>query len=170
MSRGTSCQIVYTGKENLQRVGRILTQMKSNYKVIGNEIVDTNAEMYYDALIETIESQNFAPLSPEYRKRKGLLGLDTRILIATGEYMSSIRIKRVNAYGSGNVAARHVGVDEGQRHSGTNLSMGDLAIIHEYGTSDGRIPARPHYSKAWDTIYPQIRNNTLNIARKLVKG
>lgn len=161
------CQLIYTGKKNTERVGRMLTQMKNNYKIIGNEIVDSNAELFYNALMETIESQEFTPLSPAYVQRKGLLGLDTRILIATGEYLSNIQIRRVNGYNG--KTARHVGVDSTTKHSGTELTMSDLALIMEYGTSDGRIPPRPHYGKTWERILPQIRRNTLDIARKMVR-
>jgi len=163
------CQLVYTGKNNCERVGRMLTQVKDNYKIIGNQIVDTNAEIYYEELMRVINSQNFTPLNPEYKARKGLLGLDTRILIATSEYLSNIQIRRVNMYLGGSVAARHVGVDSTTRHSGTKLTMSDLALIHEYGTSDGRIPPRPHYSKAWENVLPRIRQNTLSIARTMVR-
>lgn len=161
------CQLIFTGKNNCERVGRILTQVKNNYKIIGNQIVDSNAEIFYNALMETIQSQDFPPLSPEYKKRKGLLGLDTRILIATGEYLSNIQIRRVNGYNG--KTARHVGVDSNTIHSQSGLPMSDLALIMEYGTSDGRIPPRPHYGKTWEQILPKVRRNTLDIARRIVR-
>lgn len=161
------CQFVITGKRNTERVGRMLTQMKNNYQIIGNEIVDSNAELFYNALMDTINEQDFPPLSQSYLERKGLLGLDTRILIATGEYLSNIQIRRVN--GLNGKTARHVGVDSRTKHSGTDLTMSDLALIMEYGTSDGRIPPRPHYGKTWERILPQVRRNTLEIARKMVR-
>lgn len=160
------CQLVYTGKSNTERVGRILTQVKNNYRIIGNQIVDTNAEIFYEELMAVINEQNFKPLSPSYRERKGLLGLDTRILIATSEYMSNIQIRRINGYNG--VTARHVGVDDRTTHSGTKLKMSDLAIIHEYGTSDGKIPPRPHYSKAWERARTKVRDNTLKYARQIM--
>lgn len=166
MGRG-GCQLTFTGKNNCERVGRMLTQCKNNYKIIGNQIVDSNAELFYEALMEVINEQSFQPLSPEYKERKRLLGLDTRILIATSEYMSNIQIRRVNGYKG--LTARHVGVDSTTRHSGTKLTMSDLALIHEYGTSDGRIPPRPHYSKAWERVLPQVRANTLKYAREMVR-
>lgn len=161
------CQLVFTGKHNTERVGKMLTQMQNNYKIIGNQIVDTNAELFYDELMSVIEEQNFAPLSPEYAKRKGLLGLDTRILIATSEYMSNIQIRQVR--GIQGKTARHVGVDSNTKHSDSGLTMSDLALIMEYGTSDGRIPARPHYSTAWNRVLPKVRRNTLEIARRMVR-
>lgn len=162
----SKCQLIYTGKNNTARVGRMLTQVQNNYKIIGNQIVDTNAELFYDALIETINEQDFTPLSPDYVKRKALLGLDTRILIATGEYLANIKVRRVNNTGK---TARHVGVDSSTKHSESNLLMSDLALILEYGTSDGRIPPRSHYGKAWERILPEIRRNTLSIARTMVR-
>lgn len=163
----SGCQLTFTGKENCERVGRILTQCKNNYKIIGNQIVDSNSQLFYEALMEVINEQSFAPLSPAYKMRKGLLGLDTRILIATSEYLANIQIRRVNNYKG--LTARAVGVDSHTKHSGTQLTMSDLALIHEYGSSDGRIPARPHYSTAWSRVLPQIRNNTLKYAREMVR-
>lgn len=161
------CQLTVTGKGNIERVGHMLTQVKNNYKIIGNQIVDSNSELYYDELMNVLQTQKFKPLNPEYKKQKGLLGLDTRILIATSEYISNIQIRRVNNYKG--LTARHVGVDSNKRHSKSKLTMSDLAIIHEYGTSDGKIPARPHYSKAWESVLPKIRRNTLDIARDMVR-
>lgn len=151
---------------NVDRVGKILTQYKENYSKIGNEIVDSNAKIFYDKLISNIESQSISwkPLNPQYKERKGLLGLDTRVLIATGEYLSSIQIRRV--YKGNNKTQRHVGVDSRATHKG-GLKMSELAIIMEYGTSDGRIPARSHYSKTWEQVLPEIRKNTLEKARTI---
>lgn len=163
----SGCQLICTGVQNIKRVGRVLTQLKQNYDRIGNEIVDSNAEIFYNALIETIESQDLPPLNPDYVKRKGLLGLDTRVLIATGEYLSNIQIRRVNGYKG--KTTRHVGVDSTTVHSQTGLRMADLALIMEYGTSDGRIPPRSHYGKTWEQILPQIRRNTLEKARQIAR-
>ena len=158
----------FTITGDVQRVGRMLNQVKSNYNIIGNEIVDSNAEIYYEALISNIESQKiqWKPLNPEYKERKGLLGLDTRILIATGEYLSNVQIRSIYKTGK---ATRHVGVDSRTIHSQSKLKMSDLAIIQEYGSSDGRIPARGHYSKTWEQVRDKIRLNTLSKARSMIR-
>lgn len=155
-------------KGDVDRVGRVLNQVKGNYNIIGNQIVDSNAEIFYEALIKNIEEQGieWKPLNPEYQAKKGLLGLDTRILIATGEYLSNIQIRSI--YKTGKVT-RHVGVDSRTIHTSSGLKMSDLAIIHEYGTSDGRVPARPHYSTTWDEVREKIRDNTLAIARTMIR-
>ena len=161
------CQMLITGRQNVERVGHMLTQVRNNYKIIGNQIVDSNSEIFYEELINTIEEQDFPPLSDKYVARKGLLGLDTRILIATSEYLSSIQIRQVK--GIQGKTARHVGVDSNKKHKSSGLPMSELALIMEYGTSDGRIPPRPHYSKAWNKALPKIRRNTLEIARQMIR-
>lgn len=152
---------------NVDRVGRILKQVRDNYSKIGNEIVDTNAKIYYDRLIQNIQSQSLSltPLNAQYQARKGLLGLDTRVLIATGEYLDSIQIRSVY---KGKETRRHVGVDSRSTHSG-GLKMSSLAIILEYGTSDGRIPPRAHYSTTWQQVLPEIKSNTLAKARSMIR-
>ena len=161
------CQLTVTGKRNVQRVGHMLYQMKNNYKIIGNKIVDSNSELFYNALMDTIKAQDFTPLSPKYVQQKRLLGLDTRILLATHEYVSNIQVRRVN--GIKGKTARHVGVDSNTRHKPSGMKMSDLALIMEYGTADGRIPPRPHYGKAWEQVLPEIKKNTLSIARTMVR-
>lgn len=160
--------VTYTGRNNLQRVGRTLTQARNNYRVIGTQIVDTNAEIFYNTLMEVISEQNFKPLNPEYKARKSLLGLSTNILMATTEYVSSIKIRRINS-GSA-LSSRHVGVDANAVHSPSGMPMSELAIIHEYGTSDGRIPPRPHYTTAWGRCKDKVRQNTLAYARSIMTG
>lgn len=159
--------MTFKGKDNVERIGKTLTQMEHNYDIIGNEIVESNAEIFYEELMQVIEAQEFPPLSPAYKEQKRLLGLDTRILIATTEYMANIQIRLVK--GIQGKTARHVGVDSSTKHTDTNLLMSDLALIMEYGTSDGRIPPRPHYGKAWENALPKVRNNTLAIARRMVR-
>lgn len=162
-------KLVYRNSRDVERIGKILTQVKNDYRLIGNRIVDSNAELFYQALVENIESQRikWKPLNPDYKERKGLLGLDTRILIATGEYLSNIQIRRV--YKTGDEVQRHVGVDSRTKHSDSGLKMSDLAIILEYGTSDGKIPPRSHYGKTWETVLPKIRANTLATARSMFR-
>ena len=46
-----------------------------------------------------------------------------------------------------------VGLPSGGRHSGTELSMHELGMVHEYGSPTRGIPARPF-------IQPSIKDNT----------
>lgn len=46
-----------------------------------------------------------------------------------------------------------VGLPSGGRHSGTDLSMHELGMVHEYGSPSRGIPARPF-------IAPPIKDNT----------
>lgn len=87
---------------------------------------------------QRIRSQAYghAPLSPKYRAWKIKKGLSPKILIATGQYVGSIR-----AWKEGR-GSWHAGVTPGARHS-SGVDMQQLAVWLEYGTS--RMPARPHW-------------------------
>ena len=91
-------------------------------------------------LKEVIRKQKYdwEPLTEGYAKYKERKGLDKRILIATGDYVKRGIVMRVS---SGFV---FVGPKEGT-HEPSGLPYEVLAKIHEYGTKDGRIPARPLY-------------------------
>lgn len=89
-------------------------------------------------------SIGWAPLKPETKKLKKRRGQDPdRILFATGLYYRSITIwnKGTNYY---------VGVKRGIRHRGMNKTVGEIARLHESGTS--HIPARP----LWAPSYRQM--------------
>jgi len=81
---------------------------------------------------------SWVPLSPEYKKRKEKLGLDPRTLMARGDYVNSIRIRRTteNTY--------VVDVPQTVKHY-SGLTYKELAAVHEYGSKKAHIPARPHW-------------------------
>lgn len=96
---------------------------------------------FADDLKSLIEKQSFAwaPLSREYAVRKHLLGLDPRILIATGRYVNSIQpVQKPD--GSWEVAVPATPLGNGKH------TLKDLARWLEYGTR--RMPARPHWRPA----------------------
>lgn len=98
-------------------------------------------------MVENILGQKYdhAPLSPDYVKRKQKAGLDTRTLIATGQYVRSIKVWRVGVPGRGGRWV--VGIPAGLKHKGVDgkgqLDMNKLARILEFGTEN--IPPRPHW-------------------------
>jgi len=106
------------------------------------------AEEFADDLKRLIEQQAFAwvPLSSKYSRRKQMLRLDPRILIATGRYVRSIRPVQ-QPDGSWVVGIPPTPLFPGSRHT-----LQDLARWLEFGTRN--MPARPHWRPAmslWKT-------------------
>lgn len=151
---------------DISRIGRILTQSLDHIDELGEEIAQSNSEIYHKALIDNISGQKLSwkPLTPGYLAGKGILGLDTRVLIATGEYLNNIDVRKVKQ--GGDKIRYHVGVDPDATHS-SGINMGFLALILEYGTSDGRIPARSHYGETWSQVRKQVRDNCLKYGRQI---
>lgn len=97
-------------------------------------------------------SIGWEPLAVGTRLKKAKLGQDPdRILYATGLYYRSITIWKVGIN-------YYVGVKRGIKHGNGNLTVGEIARIHESGR--GNIPARP----LWSPSYRQMGGS------KRVKG
>jgi len=106
------------------------------------------AEEFADDLKQTIERQiiTWAPLSSGYAKKKKMLGLDSRILIATGRYVRSIRAEK-QLDGSWQVAVPNTPLTPAGKYT-----LQDLAKWLEFGTK--KMPARPHWrptTNLWKT-------------------
>jgi hypothetical protein len=121
-----------------------------------------------DAFKHKIETQQFdsfrfRPLQSWYVAMKRRLRRDTRVMIATGEYLKSIQVWEVprqsrDALGrfgtntrSANVHMWTIGIPLSARvrdmftRQLTNVPMVVLAKEQEYGSSKGHVPARPHW-------------------------
>jgi len=125
------------------------------------------AEEFADDLRALITRQLIAwvPLTKGYARRKRMLGQDPRILIATGNYVNSIRAIQ---QGDGSWV---VGIPATPLRSGSKYTLKDLARWLEYGTH--RMPARPHWRPAqamWRTKLLQIKRRLqFNMVRELRK-
>lgn len=136
-------------------VGLLLTA-KKEYQQIGDEYLEKSAEMYQKELYNLIDTQGYRwkKLSDVYLAMKKRKNLDTRTLIATGEYLESIEVGDVdNVNGKRYI---YVGVSPNAIHT-SGIKMQALAEIHEYGSRDGKIPPRPHYRPAWTKVRPKIK-------------
>lgn len=125
----------------LQRVSPILFEKIKEYTV-------KRLEYYKNELRRYIEDQkgNWVPLNVTYLQHKQALGLDERILIATGNYINSFKVV---------VNGNQIGIAaEGYEELGKWL---------EYGTS--RMPARPH----WSHIDLQIRYTLANQVKQYMR-
>ena len=122
------------------------------------EELEMTADLMVEYLREVILGQkyNWRPLSEEYLEWKKEQGLDDRILIATGDYVDSIQVRKTKR---GTGVQIQVGVPAGI-HEPSGLPYRTLARIMEFGSSTRGVPARPHWrpAKAWiQRQLPKIR-------------
>jgi hypothetical protein len=152
-----------------EKVGRYLNEKATTFDKFGIEPMLECAELYYEALTNGIRNQefHFAPLSEAYRSRKASRGYGSLILIATGSYIEGMKISDVEE--RGDLKSVFVGADPNATHEPSGLPMSYLGAIHEYGTRDGRIPARPHYRPAWLKVRSQCRNIWLRHFREYAR-
>lgn len=125
------------------------------------------AEEFADDLKMLISRQLIAwvPLNPKYKRHKRKMGLDPRILIATGRYIESIQpIQQPDGGWIVSVPAEPL-------RGGSKYTLKDLARWLEYGTR--HMPARPHWRPAkqiWKTkLYQMKRRMHFNMVQELRK-
>jgi len=112
------------------------------------------AEEFADDVREILSRQLIAwvPLNREYARYKREMGLDPRILIATGRYINAIQpIEQKDGSWVVSVPAEPL-------QPGSRYTLKDLARWLEYGTKT--MPARPHWRPAmqiWRTKIYQVR-------------
>jgi hypothetical protein len=126
------------------------------------------AEEFADDVKAILSRQLIAwvPLNREYARRKREMGMDPRILIATGRYVNSIQpIEQKD--GSWVVSVPAEPLQGSNKHT-----LKDLARWLEYGTRT--MPARPHWRPAmqiWRTKIYQVRRRVRHdIATELKKA
>lgn len=139
---------------NMYITEEVKKEIKDNKTINMNSISQRMAEEFADDLKRIISRQVFAwvPLSPKYKERKKYLGLDPRILIATGTYINSIQAMQ-NEDGTWTV-----GVPPTPLSPTTKYTLQDLASWLEWGTKN--MPPRPHWRPAmviWKTKIQQVK-------------
>lgn len=127
------------------------------FRIIDEEISATSkrevgriARAVRDEVKAVLESQRLAntwpPLNPDYLAEKKELGLDERMLIATGDYLESIQVVETETRLGGVITFRAVAAPPaGEIHEPSGLEYDLLARVHEYGSAKARVPARPHW-------------------------
>jgi len=144
-----SFEVTLTG--DWAKTQRIMSSMPKFISVLRKRIVQVLASRYYDALKHHLESQDLplAPLNDWYRQWKEKHGLDSRILIATGELMDNIKIYDIA------IGKAFIGIKGGKQHKG-GIDMALLALIHEYGSVERGMPARPLYRLTFEELKSQL--------------
>lgn len=125
------------------------------------------AEEFADDLRLLIDRQLIAwvPLSPSYRLYKHRMGMDPRILIATGRYVHAIQAIQ------GPDGSWSVGIPPEPLRPGSRYTLKDLAKWLEFGTQT--MPPRPHWRPArqiWRTkLYRMKKRVQFDLAQELKK-
>lgn len=136
-----------------------LSVFKKQVELKATELTREVAEGIAEEARDILDTQryNWTPLKEKYVKRKEREGLDTRILIATGELRDSIDW--------GEEAGKvWCGIPSDEIHSGSDLPMHILARIHELGTAT--IPPRP----LWRPLLAKWMKQRRDLGRKYTKA
>ena len=145
-------------------------EARKNVKLAGDMTIkglsQEMAEEFADDLKEILQRQliSWVPLSSGYAKRKRMLGLDPRILIATARYVRSIQATQLRD------GTWIVAVPEEPLSPGSKYTLRDLARWLEYGTRT--MPARPHWRPAaqlWRTKIYQVRRRARHTLTQQMK-
>lgn len=142
---------------------------RNPYTLIRQQLKDVGVREAHDVLFKEADKMasevqlallqqtlKHTPLSPKYLEWKKRNGLDQRILIAEGHYVSEIKARRKNKEGEKVI---EVGLPDAM-HPTANMPYKQLARIHEYGSAKRNIPARPHWgpmTAKFNTRVPRIR-------------
>ena len=119
---------------------RIASRYPLYVTTLRRKVLHGVSETYYRMLVNHFQRQdlNLKPLNEWYSEWKSKRGLDSRILIATGEMLSHVKQYQEDD-------GAFIGIRGGRTHRGSGLDVALLALIHEYGSTKRGIPARPVY-------------------------
>lgn len=130
-------------------------------RTIAEEELDDMAEEFPEYLATHMELQTWrmAPLSPSYLAMKQRTGLDTRILLATHDYINAIKAmkpeRQGETYQPGDNTSKpktwNIGPPEGT-HEPSGLPYAALAARLEFGVSSQNLPPRPHWQRAFKQL------------------
>lgn len=85
---------------------------------------------------------------------------DARKLLATGDYIEGIEVRRFDVPGIGVMWG--VGMAD-RDHEPSGLPLVVIAKILEGGSAKAKVPARPHWRTAWRNIKRRIREKGLEV-------
>jgi hypothetical protein len=131
------------------------------------------AEGYKSTLVKNVKAQKYKeggggfaewkPLNRAYAARKEKLGLDNRMLIATGKYLEeiSVRLPRVDGEKVTYIVEPSKKTVIGQNTA--DFTYGWLSVVLERGSVSRNIPPRPH----WGPTGAEFANRRSEFAEKL---
>jgi phage gpG-like protein len=124
------------------RVEKMLESFGSKFQQNIQQATDNSGELLAANIEAVFEAQNFAPLKPKYLRWKYRHGYSELILYLGGTLRGSVKYHKRDWRGGFVGILRNV-----QAKSPDGKSAGPLvniAAVHEFGSRDGRIPARPY--------------------------
>jgi hypothetical protein len=105
-------------------------------------------------VVQLIRDGDFIENAPHYRRWKESRGFSTLPLNRSGDYANGIR-SEVRANGA--LFVFPTGIDRHTKRDGyAPLPYTQIGLIMEYGTGDGRIPARPHWRPTGEWAQQQL--------------
>ena len=131
-----------------------LSEAGSKFQAEVEKATDRSGRLLEMTIVGHFEAQDlpWPPLDPKYLKAKVNQGYSEQILIRTGTLMQNIRYHKED-WTSGFVGVlRNVLTTDGE-------SLVNIAAVHEFGTSDGRIPARPFMAPSLEETKDEIVRN-----------
>lgn len=151
--------------EGLEGLQAFLGGIQVSLKKAETELPKEFAKRVFHKLKDNAYNQRLKllPLSPKYIQWKRRQGLSTRILISTGEYVRSIQLKKV-----GNVW--RVLVPPDLIHSGSDISMEELARVLEFGSVKRNISPRPLWALTHAQAVREYPKFAKEFARKLLSS
>lgn len=120
-----------------------------------------------DVKRQRFQSFNLFPLTPKYYKRKVAKNRDTRIMLATGHMMRSVKVmERKNSKLSTTVVVgfERLALARDLDNQVVPYQLYKVAIVHEKGSAKMKIPPRPH----WKPHLEEMRVRAIDV-RKLIK-
>jgi phage gpG-like protein len=147
------------------RVERMLAQAGRKLQREVGRATDRNGRLLEAAMVNRIESQQLSPgLSEKYKAWKAKHGYSEQILILTGTLIASIRYHKKDWQGGFVGVLRNV-MSKGKKP----VPLVNIAAVHEFGTSDGRVPARPYMAPAAVESEDQMVRNYEEAVEKVFK-
>lgn len=146
--RGVWCpglEIAQVWLENVE--GKMLSEGAAMLEEEANRL----AEMVRQAIYH--QQYRWKPLSQRYLKWKERKGRDTRIYLATHEYVQSIQVTPTP---DDEEVAFVVGLPD-KIHVDSGLPLRKLAAIHEFGSRKRNIPARPLWRPTWERWRREVK-------------
>lgn len=125
-----------TGKfGDWENVERQLSEIGRNFTREMERTTDKLGHLFVGIIVRHFEAQDlpWKTLNEKYQRAKVMAGYSEQILIRTATLMNNINYQKLDAF------TGYVGVIRKEPRKGY-----DLAWIHEFGTRDGRVPARPY--------------------------